>query len=195
MRMLIEHEEKYKSLEKIIMNSFYLPLIVIIALIIILIYIRKLRDKRNITHDIKQGAETKEIDDLFNNTLEEVNTPLPQKIKQKEFRVILKNKGWWNRNNSFIGEMCAISFITILILVLSNVAHKKYNFQQEQTIQKEHQKMLYEDSIQNNKDSIKNEQIELISSELSDIDKTIRETNRIIHIIEKQIKDITENDF
>lgn len=195
MRMLIEHEEKYKSLEKIIMNSFYLPLIVIIALIIILIYIRKLRDKRNITHDIKQGAETKEIDDLFNNTLEEVNTPLPQKIKQKEFRVILKNKGWWNSNNSFIGEMCAISFITILILVLSNVAHKKYNFQQEKTIQKEHQKMLYEDSIQNNKDSIKNEQIELISSELSDIDKTIRETNRVIHRIEKQIKDITENDF
>ena len=69
MRMLIEHDEKYKSLEKIIMNSFHLPLIVIIALIIILIYIRKLRDKRNITHDIKQGAETKEIDDLFNNTL------------------------------------------------------------------------------------------------------------------------------
>lgn len=172
------------------MNSFHLPLIVIIALIIILIYIRKLRDKRNITHDIKQGAETKEIDDLFNNTLEEVNTQLPQKIKQKEFRVILKNKGWWNRNNSFIGEMCAISFITILILVLSNVAHKKYNFQQEKTIQKEHQKMLYEDSIQNNKDSIKNEQIELISSELSDINKTIRETKRIIHRIEKQIKDI-----
>ena len=166
------------------MNSFHLPLIVIIALIIILIYIRKLRDKRNITHDIKQGAETKEID-----------TPLPQKIKQKEFRVILKDKGWWNRNNSFIGEMCAISFITILILVLSNVAHKKYNFQQEKTIQEEHQKMLYEDSIQNNKDSIKNEQIELISSELSDIDKTIRETNRIIHRIEKQIKDITENVF
>ena len=109
--MLTEHEKKYKSLEKIIMNSFHLPLIVIIALIIILIYIRKLRDKRNITHDIKQGAETKEIDDLFNNTLEEVNTQLPQKIKQKEFRVILKNKGWWNRNNSFIGEMCAICLL------------------------------------------------------------------------------------
>ena len=178
------------------MNSFHLLLIVIITLIsIILIYIRKLRDKRDITHDIKQDVETKEIDDLFNNTIEEVNTHLPQKIKQKEFRVILKNKGWWNRNNSFIRVMCAILFIAILILVLSNVAHKKYNFQQEKTIQKEHQKMLYEDSIQNNKDSIKNEQIELISSELSDINKTFRETKRIIHRIEKQIKDIKENDF
>jgi hypothetical protein len=178
------------------MNSFHLLLIVIITLIsIILIYIRKLRDKRDITHDIKQDVETKEIDDLFNNTIEEVNTHLPQKIKQKKFRVILKNKGWWNRNNSFIGVMCAILFIAILILVLSNVAHKRYNLQQEITIQKEHQKMSYEDSIQNNKDSIKNEQIELISSKLSEIDKTIRETNRIIHRIEKQIKDITENDF
>lgn len=177
------------------MSSFQLLFIVIIALISnILIYIRKLRDERNITHNIKQDAETKKIDDLF-NTLEEADTHFPQKIKQKEFRVILKDKGWWNRNNSFIGEMCAISFIAILILVLSNVAHKKYNFQQEKTIQKEHQKMLYEDSIQNNKDSIKNEQIELISSELSDIDKTIMETNRIIHRIEKQIKDIKENDF
>lgn len=42
---------------------------------------------------------------------------------------------------------------------------------------------------------MKNEQIELISSELSDIDKTIRETNRIIRRVEKQIKDIKENDF
>lgn len=178
------------------MNSYCLPLIVIIALIsIILIYIRKLKDKNDITPDIKQDVETREIDDLFNNTIEEVNTHLPQKIKQKEFREILKNKGWWNRNNPFIGGMCAISFIAILMLVLSSVAHRKYNFQQETTIQKEHQKMLYEDSIQNNKDSIINEQIELISSELSDIDKTIRETNRIVRRVEKQIKDIKENDF
>ena len=42
---------------------------------------------------------------------------------------------------------------------------------------------------------MKNEQIELISSELSDIDKTIRETNRIIRRVEKQIKDIKKNDF
>ena len=67
------------------MNSFHLLLIVIITLIsIILIYIRKLRDKRDITHDIKQDVETKEIDDLFNNTIEEVNTHLPQKINQKK---------------------------------------------------------------------------------------------------------------
>jgi heme exporter protein D len=171
------------------MNSFGLPLIVIIALIsIILIYIRKLRDKSDITPDIKQDVETGEIDDLFNNTIEEVNTHLPQKIKQKEFRVILKNKGWWNRNNPFIWGLCAISFIAILMLVLSSVAHRKYSTQQEISIQKEHQKILY-------KDSMKNEQIELISSELSDIDKTIRETNRIIRRVEKQIKDIKENDF
>ncbi|GAA2994372.1 hypothetical protein GCM10019997_08190 [Prevotella corporis] len=82
------------------MNSFCLPLIVTIPLIgVILIYIRKLRDKSDITPDIKQEVETGEIDDLFNNTIEEVNTHLPQKIKQKEFRVILKNKSWWNRNN------------------------------------------------------------------------------------------------
>lgn len=178
------------------MNSFGLPLIVIIALIsIILIYIRKLRDKSDITPDIKQDVETGEIDDLFNNTIEEVNTHLPQKIKQKEFRVILKNKGWWNRNNPFIWGLCAISFIAILMLVLSSVAHRKYSTQQEISIQKEHQKILYKDSMKNNKDSMKNEQIELISSELSDIDKTIRETNRIIRRVEKQIKDIKENDF
>ena len=178
------------------MNSFCLPLIVIIALIgVILIYICKLRDKSDITPDIKQDVETGEIDDLFNNTVEEVNTHLPQKIKQKEFRVILKNKGWWNRNNSFIRGMCAISFIAILMLVLSGVTHRKYNTQQEISIQKEHQKKLYRDSIQNNKDSIQNKQIELVSSELSDINKTIRETNRIIRRVEKQIKDIKENDF
>ena len=107
---------------------------------VILIYIRKLRDKSDITPDIKQDAETGEIDDLFNNTIEEVNTHLPKKIKQKEFRVILKNKGWWNRNNPFIGGMCAISFIAILMLVLSSVTHRKYNAQQEISIQKEYQK-------------------------------------------------------
>lgn len=126
------------------MNSFCLPLIVIIALIgVILIYICKLRDKSDITPDIKQDVETGEIDDLFNNTVEEVNTHLPQKIKQKEFRVILKNKGWWKRNNPFIGGMCAISFIAILMLVLSGVTHRKYNTQQEISIQKEHQKKKY----------------------------------------------------
>lgn len=42
------------------MSSFQLLFIVIIALISnILIYIRKLRDERNITHNIKQDAETK----------------------------------------------------------------------------------------------------------------------------------------
>ena len=107
---------------------------------VILIYIRKLRDKSDFTPDIKQDAETGEIDDLFNNTIEEVNTHLPKKIKQKEFRVILKNKGWWNRNNPFIGGMCAISFIAILMLVLSSVTHRKYNTQQEISIQKEYQK-------------------------------------------------------
>ena len=178
------------------MNSFHLLLIVIITLIsIILIYIRKLRDKRDITHDIKQDVETKEIDDLFNNTIEEVNTHLPQKIKQKKFRVILKNKGWWNRNNSFIGVMCAILFIAILILVLSNVAHKRYNLQQEITIQKRTSKDVIRRLHTKQQRLYKNEQIELISSKLSEIDKTIRETNRIIHRIEKQIKDITENDF
>lgn len=55
--------------------------------------------------------------------------------------------------------------------------------------------MLYEDSISKQQRLYKNEQIELISSELSDINKTIRETKRIIHRIEKQIKDIKENDF
>ena len=146
------------------MNSFCLPLIVIIALIgVILIYICKLRDKSDITPDIKQDAETGEIDDLFNN-----------------------------RNNPFIGGMCAISFIAILMLVLSGVTHRKYNTQQEISIQKEHQKKLYRDSIQNNKDSIQNKQIELVSSELSDINKTIRETNRIIRRVEQQIKDIKE---
>ncbi len=178
------------------MNSFCLPLIVIIALIgVTLTYFRKLRDKSDITPDIKQDVETGEIDDLFNSTMEEVNTHLSQKIKQKEFKVILKNKGWWNRNKPFIEGMCVISFIAILMLVLSSVTHRKYNTQQEISIQKEHQKKIYRDSIQNNKDSIKNEQIELISSELSDIDKTIRETNRIVRRIEKQIKDIKENDF
>ena len=130
----------------------------------------------------------KDMSDHGFHTIEEVNTHLPQKIKQKEFRVILKNKGWWNRNNPFIWGLCAISFIAILMLVLSSVAHRKYSTQQEISIQKEHQKILY-------KDSMKNEQIELISSELSDIDKTIRETNRIIRRVEKQIKDIKENDF
>ena len=178
------------------MNSFCLPLIVTITLIgVILIYIRKLRDKSDITPDIKQDVETGEIDDLFNNTVEEVNTHLPQKIKQKEFRVILKNKGWWKRNNPFIGGMCAISFIAILMLVLSSITHRKYNTQQEISIQKEHREKLYRDSIQNNKDSIKNGQIELVSSELSDINKTIRETNRIIRRVEQQIKDVKENDF
>lgn len=152
---------------------------------VILIYICKLRDKSDITPDIKQDVETGEIDDLFNNTVEEVNTHLPQKIKQKEFRVILKNKGWWKRNNPFIGGMCAISFIAILMLVLSGVTHRKYNTQQEISIQKEHQKKIYRDSIQN-------KQIELVSSELSDINKTIRETNRIIRRVEQQIKDIKE---
>lgn len=76
------------------MNSFHLLLIVIITLIsIILIYIRKLRDKRDITHDIKQDVETKEIDDLFNNTIEEVNTHLPQKIKQKKIQGNTKEQG------------------------------------------------------------------------------------------------------
>ena len=178
------------------MNPFRLYIIRISALIsAILIYIRKLRDKSDITPDIKQDVETGEIDDLFNNTIEEVNTHLPKKIKQKEFRVKLKNKGWWNRNHPFIGGMCAISFIAILMLVLSSVTHRKYNTQQEISIQKEYQKKIYRDSIQNNKDSIKNEQIELISSELSDIDKTIRETNRIIRRVEQQIKNIKENDF
>lgn len=78
---------------------------------VILIYIRKLRDKSDITPDIKQDAETGEIDDLFNN-----------------------------RNNPFIGGMCAISFIAILMLVLSSVTHRKYNTQQEISIQKEYQK-------------------------------------------------------
>lgn len=111
------------------MNSFCLPLIVTIALIgVILIYIRKLRDKSDITPDIKQDVETGEIDDLFNNTVEEVNTHPQKKIKQKEFRVILKNKSWWNRNNPF-GGMCAISFIAILMLVLGNITlNKKYLF-------------------------------------------------------------------
>lgn len=178
------------------MNSFRKLLNVINALIsIILIYIRKLRNISDITPDIKQNVETREIDDLFNSTIEEVNTHLSKKIKQKEFRVILKNKGWWNRNKPFIEGMCVISFIAILMLALSNVTHRKYNTQQEISIQKEHQKKIYRDSIQNNKDSIKNEQIELISSELSDIDKTIRETNRIVRRVEKQIKDIKENDF
>ncbi len=90
------------------MNSFRKPLNIINALIsIILIYIRKLRNISDITPDIKQNVETREIDDLFNSTVEEVNTHLPQKIKQKEFRVILKNKGWWKRNNPFIGgDVC-----------------------------------------------------------------------------------------
>ena len=123
------------------MNSFRKLLNVINALIsIILIYIRKLRNISDITPDIKQNVETREIDDLFNSTIEEVNTHLSKKIKQKEFRVILKNKGWWNRNNPFIGGMCAISFIAILMLVLSSVTHRKYNTQQEISIQKEYQK-------------------------------------------------------
>ena len=50
---------------------------------VILIYIRKLRDKSDITPDIKQDVETGEIDDLFNNTVEEVNTHPPKKDKAK----------------------------------------------------------------------------------------------------------------
>ena len=75
------------------MSSFQLLFIVIIALISnILIYIRKLRDERNITHDIKQDAETKKIDDLF-NTLEEADTHFPQKIKQKRIKGNTKEQG------------------------------------------------------------------------------------------------------
>lgn len=99
------------------------------------------------------------------------------------------------KKQSFYRGMCAISFIAILMLVLSGVTHRKYNTQQEISIQKEHQKKLYRDSIQNNTDSILNKQIELLSSELSDINKTIRETNRIIRRVEQQIKYIKENDF
>ena len=95
------------------MNSFCLPLIVTIALIgVILIYIRKLRDKSDITPDIKQEVETGEIDDLFNNTVEEVSTHPPKKIKQKEFRVILKNKGWGIRKKLFIGGMRSLIHIS-----------------------------------------------------------------------------------
>lgn len=178
------------------MNPFRLYFIRISALIsVILIYIRKLKERGKVTPNTKRTVKIMEINDLFDETTEKNEIKTTDKVEQKEIRVKLKNKTWWKRNHYFFLSWCAILFITVLIFILSSVTYRRYNSLHEISIQKEYQKKLYEDSIQNNKGSIKNEQIKLISSEVSDIDKIIRETNKIIRRVEKQIKNIGENDF
>ena len=53
------------------MNSFCLPLIVTIALIgVILIYIRKLKERGKVTPNTKRTVKIMEINDLFDETTE-----------------------------------------------------------------------------------------------------------------------------
>ena len=69
--------------------------------------------------------------------------------------------------------------------MLSFFAHRSYNFQQVTVFRRDYQKILHEDSIQSYKDSTREKQIELIYYRLSDIDKTIKDTYKLIRRVKK----------
>ena len=110
---------------------------------------------------------------------------MKDKNTQQNFVVKLKNKNWWQRNRGLVLSSCVIAFMIVLIFSLSFGAHRSYNFQRVKAFQKDHQKILLEDSIQDYKDSTREKQIEFIYYRLSDIDKTIKDTYKLIRRVKK----------
>ena len=110
---------------------------------------------------------------------------MKDKNTQQNFVVKLKNKNWWQRTRGLVLSSCAIAFQIILIFLLSFYAHRSYNFQQVIVSQNDHRKILHEDSIQDYKDSRREKQLELIYYRLSDIDKTIKDTYKLIRRVKK----------
>jgi hypothetical protein len=102
---------------------------------------------------------------------------MKDKNTQQNFVVKLKNKNWWQRNRGLVLSSCAIAFLIILIFLLSFFAHRSYNFQQVTVFRR--------DSIQSYKDSTREKQFELIYYRLSDIDKTIKDTYKLIRRVKK----------
>lgn len=110
---------------------------------------------------------------------------MKDKNTQQNFVVKLKNENWWQRNRGLLLSFCVIAFVIVLIFSLSFWAHRSYNFQRVKASQEDHQKILLEDSIQDYKDSTREKQIELINYRLSDIDKTIKDTYKLIRRVRK----------
>jgi len=173
------------------MNFLIVIIISICALAsIISVVFRKRKTKGDFEIKKNEKIEKRNIDNLFDDCFN--NDEFEQEIKKepKVIRVPLKDRIWWRRNHNNFWSWCFIALVVILIAVLSPISHSSYNTQQDISIQIEQQKMLRDNIIQALKDSIRKEQIKIISSKLDSIDvhvKKIKSTTSKVVILNKTI--------
>lgn len=157
---------------------------------IISVVFRKRKKKGGLEIEKNKKIEENNIDNLFDDCLNDDEFKQEIKKEPKVIRVPLKDGIWWRRNHNNFWSLCLIAFVVILIAVLSPISHSSYNTQQGISIQIEQQKVLHDNTIQALKDSIRNEQIKIISSKLDSIDvhvKKIKSTTSKVVILNKTI--------
>ena len=142
----------------------------------------------NVDIDKNNNIEGKNINNLF----DEDNNEFKQNIKKgpKIIKVALKDISWWQLYHKNFWCWCLITFFLILVTALSPISHYSYNAQQARSFQIEQQKILRDNTIKALKDSIRNEQIKIISSKLDNIDvhvKKIHNTTSKVVIFNKTI--------
>lgn len=157
---------------------------------IISVVFRKRKKKGGLEIEKNKKIKERNIDNLFDDCLNDDEFKQEIKKKPKVIRVPLKDKSWWQRNHKNFWSWCLITFVLILITALSPISHYSYNTQQDISIQIEQQKILRDNTIQTLKDSIRNKQIKIISSKLDSIDvhvKKIKSTTSKVVILNKTI--------